>query len=82
MKRSQCLLVGLTVIWSHQVRKRRRVIGEEDECTDGGHSDDDASGSDPDTTEEEIADITIKWSNLFKWFMEPFLEQIIVGCYV
>ncbi|CAM6004517.1 unnamed protein product [Sphagnum balticum] len=36
---------------------------------------DDASGSDPDTTEEEIADITIKW------FMEPFLEQIIVGCY-
>ncbi len=52
------------------------MIGEEDECTDGGHSDDDASGSDPDTTEEEIADITIKW------FMEPFLEQIIVGCYV
>jgi RNA polymerase-associated protein RTF1 len=64
------------------VRKRRRVIGEEDECTDGGHPDDDASGSDPDATEEEIADITIKWSNLFKWFMEPFLEQIIVGCYV
>jgi RNA polymerase-associated protein RTF1 len=64
------------------VRKRRRVIGEEDECTDGGHSDDDASGSEPDTTEEEIADITIKLSNLFKWFMEPFLEQIIVGCYV
>jgi hypothetical protein len=76
MKRSQCLLVGLTVIRSHQVRKRRRVIGEEDECTDGGHSDDDASGSDPDTTEEEIADITIKW------FMEPFLEQTIFGCYV
>ncbi len=64
------------------MRKRRRVIGEEDECTDGGHSDDDASGSEPDTTEEEIADITIKLSNLFKWFMEPFLEQIIVGCYV
>ncbi len=52
------------------------MIGEEDECTDGGRSDDDASGSDPDTTEEEIADITIKWC------MEPFLEQIIVGCYV
>ncbi|KAH8946808.1 hypothetical protein BDL97_11G006200 [Sphagnum fallax] len=55
---------------------------EEDERSDGGHSDDDGSGSDQDATEEEIAAITIRRTKLFKWFMEPFFEEIIVGCFV
>lgn len=33
-------------------------------------------------TYEEIKDITIRRSKLAKWFMEPFFEDLIVGCFV
>lgn len=31
---------------------------------------------------EDIQDITIPRSKLTKWFMEPFFEELIVGCFV
>ena len=33
-------------------------------------------------TFEDIKEITIRRSNLAKWFMEPFFEELIVGCFV
>ncbi|XP_072975628.1 protein RTF1 homolog [Typha angustifolia] len=31
---------------------------------------------------EDVRDITIRRSKLVKWFMEPFFEDLIVGCFV
>lgn len=46
-------------------------------------SDDDseASGGDP-LTFDDIKAITIRRSKLAKWFMEPFFEELIAGCFV
>ncbi|KAG9444385.1 hypothetical protein H6P81_015725 [Aristolochia fimbriata] len=33
-------------------------------------------------TYEDIKEITIRRSKLAKWFMEPFFEELIVGCFV
>ncbi|KAJ9690402.1 hypothetical protein PVL29_012850 [Vitis rotundifolia] len=45
-------------------------------------SDDDRGiGSDVPTF-EDIKSITIRRSKLAKWFMEPFFEELIVGCFV
>lgn len=38
--------------------------------------------SEPLATKEEISGITIRRTKLAKWFMEPFFEEIIVGCFV
>lgn len=46
----------------------------------GGGSDDDVNSSVP--KYENIRDITIRRSKLAKWFMEPFFEELIVGCFV
>ncbi|KAE7995634.1 hypothetical protein FH972_000409 [Carpinus fangiana] len=61
------------------------------------HSDDDASTGDAamiDSDDErgmlgsdvpsfdDIKEITIRRSKLAKWFMEPFFEELIVGCFV
>ncbi|KAJ7973245.1 putative RNA polymerase-associated protein RTF1 [Quillaja saponaria] len=48
-----------------------------------GDSDDDKNiiGSDM-LTFEDIKEITIRRSKLVKWFMEPFFEELIVGCFV
>lgn len=52
--------------------------GEESEDSDGN-----GPGSSADTPSfEDIKSITIKRSKLAKWFMEPFFEKIIVGCFV
>lgn len=62
----------------------------------GSHSDDGDSGdggmadSDDDKisseskvpTFEDIKEITIRRSKLAKWFMEPFFDELIVGCFV
>ncbi|CAA6671719.1 unnamed protein product [Spirodela intermedia] len=46
-------------------------------------SDDDNSGSDTEPlTFDDIKQITIRRSKLAKWFMEPFFEELIVGCFV
>lgn len=38
-------------------------------------------GSEPPTF-DDIKDITIQRSKLVKWFMEPFFEDLVVGCFV
>eukprot|EP00250_Pteridium_aquilinum_P027592 c3527_g1_i1 orf=195-2099(+) len=35
-----------------------------------------------DPTLEDICNVTIRRSKLAKWFLEPFFEEIIVGCFV
>lgn len=63
------------------------------ESRSGGNSKDEGAvgggleGSDDDVTSslpeyENIKDITIRRSKLAKWFMEPFFEDLIVGCFV
>lgn len=45
-------------------------------------SDGDGPGSADTPSFEDIRSITIRRSKLAKWFMEPFFENIIVGCFV
>ncbi|KAL5984427.1 Protein RTF1 [Asimina triloba] len=46
-----------------------------------GESDDDVPGLEK-LTYEDIKEVTIRRSKLAKWFMEPFFEELIVGCFV
>ncbi|KAJ0082542.1 hypothetical protein Patl1_10801 [Pistacia atlantica] len=54
------------------------------------HSEDEGSTGDDERgmtgsggpTFEDIKEITIRRSKLAKWFMEPFFEELIVGCFV
>lgn len=48
----------------------------------GGSGDELEDKGEPEATEDEIKDIVIRRSKLAKWFMEPFFEEIIVGCFV
>ncbi|XP_009799534.1 protein RTF1 homolog [Nicotiana sylvestris] len=45
-------------------------------------SDDDKSPESQLPTFEDIKEITIRRSKLAKWFMEPFFDELIVGCFV
>ncbi|KAL0442802.1 UNVERIFIED_CONTAM: protein RTF1 [Sesamum latifolium] len=51
---------------------------------DGGmaDSDDDKTSESKVPTYEDIREITIRRSKLAKWFMEPFFDELIVGCFV
>ncbi|MQL70393.1 hypothetical protein Taro_002712 [Colocasia esculenta] len=63
-----------------RIRGRRDGIAAENELAD---SDEDGSTSDTEPgTFEDIKEITIRRSKLAKWFMEPFFEELIVGCFV
>ncbi|KAJ4887356.1 Protein RTF1-like protein [Raphanus sativus] len=53
----------------------------DDEGSNGGMGDSDDDRSDV-PTYEDIKEITIRRSKLAKWFMEPFFEELIVGCFV
>ncbi|XP_013605996.1 PREDICTED: protein RTF1 homolog [Brassica oleracea var. oleracea] len=53
----------------------------DDEGSNGGMVDSDDDRSDV-PTYEDIKEITIRRSKLAKWFMEPFFEELIVGCFV
>ncbi|KAA8519825.1 hypothetical protein F0562_014085 [Nyssa sinensis] len=59
---------------------------EDEESTgDGGMADSDEDKTSPESqipTFEDIRDITIRRSKLAKWFMEPFFDELIVGCFV
>ncbi|KAJ8435127.1 hypothetical protein Cgig2_020770 [Carnegiea gigantea] len=47
------------------------------------YSDDERDKTDSDVpTYEQIRRITIRRSKLAKWFMEPFFEDLIIGCFV
>ncbi|XP_057499524.1 protein RTF1 homolog [Actinidia eriantha] len=59
---------------------------EDEESTgDGGIIDSDEDKTSPDSdvpTFEDIKEITIRRSKLAKWLMEPFFDELIVGCFV
>ncbi|KAK6917515.1 Plus-3 domain [Dillenia turbinata] len=58
---------------------------EDEESTgDGGMVDSDEDGRHDSTVPnyDDIKEITIRRSKVAKWFMEPFFEELIVGCFV
>ncbi|XP_057513911.1 protein RTF1 homolog [Actinidia eriantha] len=59
---------------------------EDEESTgDGGIVDSDEDKTSPDSdvpTYADIKEITIRRSKLAKWLMEPFFDELIVGCFV
>lgn len=58
---------------------------EEESTGDGGMADSDEEKTSAESkwpTYEDIKEITIRRSKLAKWFMEPFFEDLIVGCFV
>lgn len=58
---------------------------DEGSTGDGGMIDSDDERGMPGSegpTFEDIKEITIRRSKLAKWFMEPFFEELIVGCFV
>ncbi|WCJ26995.1 plus-3 domain-containing protein [Euphorbia peplus] len=62
-----------------------RSHSEDDGSTgDGGmaDSDDDGEPGSQGPTFEDIKEITIRRSKLAKWFMEPWFDELIVGCFV
>ncbi|KAJ8545553.1 hypothetical protein K7X08_018136 [Anisodus acutangulus] len=58
---------------------------EGDSSADDGMDDSDDDKESPESqlpTFEDIKDISIRRSKLAKWFMEPFFDELIVGCFV
>ncbi|KAG6544156.1 hypothetical protein Mapa_014356 [Marchantia paleacea] len=55
---------------------------EDDDRSIVGSDDDDVRKGEPDADWLDIKSITIRRSKLHKWFMEPFFEDVIVGCYI
>ncbi|CAN8245066.1 unnamed protein product [Cochlearia groenlandica] len=53
----------------------------DDEGSNGGMLDSDDDRSDVPAF-EDVKEITIRRSKLAKWIMEPFFEELIVGCFV
>lgn len=73
----------------------RRDESDDDSVPDGDSADDEdeshrthrtqkegKSADAEDPTLEDVSTITIRRSKLAKWFLEPFFEEIIVGCFV
>lgn len=73
----------------------RRDESDDDSVPDGDSADDedqshrthrsqkDGKSTDAeDPTLEDVCNVTIRRSKLAKWFLEPFFEEIIVGCFV
>ncbi|XP_057983412.1 protein RTF1 homolog [Malania oleifera] len=84
IKRNAITASGLSS--SSQSESESGSHSEDDESTgDGGmaDSDDDGDMGRPEVpTFDDIKEITIRRSKLAKWFMEPFFEELIVGCFV
>ncbi|XP_050212626.1 protein RTF1 homolog [Mercurialis annua] len=57
---------------------------DEGSTGDGGmaDSDDDGEPGSKGPTYDDLKQITIRRSKLAKWFMEPWFEELIVGCFV
>ncbi|BFG36788.1 hypothetical protein CerSpe_230620 [Prunus speciosa] len=67
---------------SSQIEKASGLHSEDEASSaDGELLDSDEDVSEPPTF-QEIKEITIPRSKLAKWFMEPFFEELIVGCFV
>uniref|UniRef100_A0A2P2JRI6 RNA polymerase-associated protein RTF1 n=1 Tax=Rhizophora mucronata TaxID=61149 RepID=A0A2P2JRI6_RHIMU len=70
---------------SSQSESESRSHSEDEGSTgDGGmaDSDDDVGPESQRPTYDDIREITIRRSKLAKWFMEPWFEELIVGCFV
>ncbi|KAA0044744.1 protein RTF1-like protein [Cucumis melo var. makuwa] len=71
---------------SSQSESESRFQSDDEGSTgDGGMIDSDDERSMPGSdgpTFEDIKEITIRRSKLAKWLMEPFFEELIVGCFV
>ncbi|KAJ4703434.1 RNA polymerase-associated protein RTF1 like [Melia azedarach] len=71
---------------SSQSESESRSNSEDEGSTgDGGMADSDDEREMPGSkgpTFDDIKEITIRRSKLGKWFMEPFFEELIVGCFV
>lgn len=70
---------------SHSESESRSHSDDEGSTGDGGmvDSDDDrALAGSEGPSFQDIKEITIRRSKLAKWFMEPFFEELIVGCFV
>ncbi|XP_004304724.1 PREDICTED: RNA polymerase-associated protein RTF1 homolog [Fragaria vesca subsp. vesca] len=83
--------------FSHTIKKSfsavRRSSSSQSDSESRSHSDDEGSSADDaidsddergnqGLTFEDIKEITIRRSRLAKWLMEPFFEELIVGCFV
>ncbi|XP_062013213.1 protein RTF1 homolog [Rosa rugosa] len=83
--------------FSHTNRKSFSAVGRssssQSDSESRSHSDDEGSSADDaiDSDDErgtlglvfeDIKEITIRRSRLAKWLMEPFFEELIVGCFV
>ncbi|KAL5575461.1 hypothetical protein UlMin_017160 [Ulmus minor] len=66
---------------SSQSDSDSRSSSDDEDSGDGGDSDDDRLGSEG-LSFDDVKEITIRRSKLAKWFMEPFFEELIVGCFV
>ncbi|XP_052201315.1 protein RTF1 homolog isoform X2 [Diospyros lotus] len=55
---------------------------DEDSAGDGMLDSDEEKNSSDMPKFEDIREITIRRSKLAKWFMEPFFDELIVGCFV
>ncbi|PIA50815.1 hypothetical protein AQUCO_01200224v1 [Aquilegia coerulea] len=78
------------------VRRKSAVAAQSSDSSQSenqsSHSRDEGSAGEDDSDEErskkdeltleDIQEITIRRSKLAKWFMEPFFEEVIVGCFV
>ncbi|EPS59875.1 hypothetical protein M569_14929 [Genlisea aurea] len=63
----------------------RSQSGEGESTGDGGigDSDEDKTQSQSNVpTFDDIKEITVQRSKLLKWFMEPFFDELIIGCFV
>lgn len=69
---------------SQSESESRSHSDDEGSTGDGGmaDSDDDGAPGSGRPTYDDIKEITIRRSKLGKWFMEPFFEELIVGCFV
>lgn len=69
---------------SQSESESRSHSDDEGSTGDGGmaDSDDDGAPGSGRPTYDDIKEITIRRSKLAKWFMEPFFEELIVGCFV
>lgn len=55
---------------------------KDEAASEGGHSDDEQDQQKKELMFDDVSSVTIRRSKLAKWFLEPFFEEIIVGCFV
>ncbi|CAN0852946.1 Protein RTF1 homolog [Linum grandiflorum] len=67
---------------SSQSDSESRSESDDDDDLNGGMADSDDEPGSQGPSYEDIREITIKRSKLVKWLMEPWFDELIVGCFV